>query len=67
MDKPDWSEAPEWAEWLAQDRDGQWGWYEVEPRQSPYADTWFWEDGEWEEAADHAMNENWTSTLEQRP
>lgn len=25
------SEAPEWAAWKAQDRDGQWHWYEIKP------------------------------------
>lgn len=28
--KPDWKEAPEWANWLAQDSDGKW-WHEYEP------------------------------------
>jgi hypothetical protein len=31
--KPDWKDAPEWANWLAQDKDGTWYWYEQEPRQ----------------------------------
>ena len=31
MNKPDWSSAPEWAEYLAMDGDGEWWWYEVEP------------------------------------
>lgn len=29
--KPDWKDAPEWAEWLAMDGDGEWNWYEYEP------------------------------------
>jgi hypothetical protein len=28
---PDWSEAPEWADWYAIDADGQCFWYENEP------------------------------------
>ena len=28
---PDWSQAPEWAEWYAIDADGQCFWYENEP------------------------------------
>jgi hypothetical protein len=67
MNKPDWKDAPEWAQWLAQDYDGQWGWFSVEPRQSPYASTWFWETGEWEEAAQQASNIGWETTLEPRP
>ena len=29
--KPDWKDAPEWAQWLAMDRDGKWTWFEDEP------------------------------------
>ncbi len=32
--KPDWKDAPSWANYLAQDEDGDWYWYEKEPRQS---------------------------------
>lgn len=31
MSKPDWKDAPEWAQWLAQDENGKWFWYEREP------------------------------------
>jgi hypothetical protein len=27
QNKPSWNEAPEWAEWLAQDYDGEWFWF----------------------------------------
>jgi hypothetical protein len=27
QNKPSWNEAPEWAEWLAQDSDGEWFWF----------------------------------------
>lgn len=29
--KPDWKDAPEWAQWLALDPNGDWFWYEMEP------------------------------------
>ena len=29
--KPDWNEAPDWAEFLAQDNDGSWYWFEEQP------------------------------------
>lgn len=29
--KPDWKDAPEWAQWLAMDSDGYWYWYSHEP------------------------------------
>jgi hypothetical protein len=29
--KPSWNDAPDWANWLAQDSDGSWTWYEKTP------------------------------------
>lgn len=29
--KPDWKDAPEWANWIARDDDGQWRAFECEP------------------------------------
>jgi hypothetical protein len=29
--KPDWKDAPEWANYLAMDEDGEWYWHEYEP------------------------------------
>ena len=29
--KPDWKNAPEWANWLAQDEDGPWYWFQSKP------------------------------------
>jgi hypothetical protein len=29
--KPDWKDAPEWAQWLAMDCDGTWCWYQMHP------------------------------------
>ena len=34
--KPDWKDAPEWASWLAMDEDGDWFWYESEPKLGSY-------------------------------
>ena len=31
QNKPSWEYAPEWAEWMAQDGDGEWYWYGVKP------------------------------------
>jgi hypothetical protein len=72
MDKPDWSEAPEWAKWLAQDKDGDWYWWQDEPvvlREPfwmPNAD----DTGEIGLAKPAKFNEvilEWTTNLEQRP
>jgi hypothetical protein len=37
--KPNWKDAPEWAQWLAQDASHSWYWHELEPEP---------EDGVWE-------------------
>lgn len=29
--KPNWKDAPKWANWLAMDRSGRWVWFEKEP------------------------------------
>ena len=31
MNKPNWKDAPEWANYLAMDSDGSWYWFELEP------------------------------------
>ena len=38
MRKPNWNNAPEWANWVAQNRDGSWHWFEKEPE--PYLGLW---------------------------
>jgi len=32
--KPDWKDAPDWAQWLAIDELGEWWWFEFEPKLS---------------------------------
>lgn len=32
--KIDWDEAPEWANYVARDADGEWYWYENKPKES---------------------------------
>jgi hypothetical protein len=68
--KPDWKDAPIWANWLAQDSDGQWSWWNLEPAQAKlgswlqgdpldayqYLDLWFTESAE-----------DWRETLDPRP
>jgi len=40
MFTPDWNDAPEWANYVAKDDDGEWYWYENEP--TPDIDSWEW-------------------------
>lgn len=59
--KPDWKDAPEWAQWLAQDANGIWYWHENEPH---IAGKSWWSDGEHRAVE---KRREWRETLEQRP
>lgn len=63
MDKPDCSEAPEWAGYLAQDRCGEWFWFEYEPRKE--IAQWYLD--RCVGKSEKAQKEAWTLTLEPRP
>lgn len=66
--KPSWADAPDWAEWLAQDQRGDWYWYQVEPEADLNVDEWCNEGGRLCEAVDCGEpNPNWRTTLERRP
>ena len=41
--KPEWKDAPEWANWLAMDQDGSWQWWDKQPDWA----SWYW-DGGWD-------------------
>ncbi|XQA74642.1 hypothetical protein ACM9XA_03635 [Xanthomonas sacchari] len=61
MSKPSWDDAPDWAQWLAMDADGQWYWYESKPE---------WHFGTWETKAAHVSagsSDSAIDSLEQRP
>lgn len=59
--KPDWKDAPEWVQWLAQDSRGCWFWYEEKPEKSKT--LWMASNGEW---TPYIYCE-WDKTLEGRP
>jgi hypothetical protein len=61
--KPQWKNAPQWANYLAQDRDCQWWWYATKPRKLGIA--YFPTSGD-AECVEH-KNDYWKSTLEHRP
>lgn len=50
--KPYWKDAPEWAQWLASDFDGQWYWYQNQPSLD-YGGAFYWakEGGQYDEAS----------------
>lgn len=65
MSKPDWKDSPEWANWLAQDKDGGWFWFVYKP---VLTDTNWYDPNE-----THAYTGNvsgsrsWKKSLEPRP
>ena len=64
-----WFMAPDWAEWIAMDKDGRWHWYELKP----YADGMqWWKNTEKPSSFERAegitsMEDDWTRTLSRRP
>lgn len=68
----EWDQAPDWAEWLAMDKNGEWNFYE----DKPYANE---EEGEWwvgkitlQQRFERAeeipeVDSHWASTLSRRP
>lgn len=70
MSKPDWSTAPNWAKWVAQDADGQWIWFDDEkPVASAPHGRWQtgWLNMYKETGIYTAKRGDWIRTLEGRP
>lgn len=71
MNKPNWKDAPEWAQWLAQDRSGNWLWYSKKPTPNEVILGMGWpiwiDGGKSVPAGDGPDNPNWRDTLERRP
>ena len=77
-DKPSWDDAPEWAQWLTQDKDGRWVWWDDKPKEwNPPQDEYKWPPPEFwvigtfgsttMRAGQGRPNPDWRNTLEQRP
>lgn len=64
MNKPSWDDLPIEAEWLAQDKDGDWYWYDGIPK--PWTSMWY-HVGNSDFVYRGEENHNWKSTLEKRP
>lgn len=67
MSKMDWSEAPVWANFLAQDADGRWFWYERRPTNAP-EDSWcaYGRTKVWPAGLTEPADQEWWKTLEER-
>lgn len=65
MSKPSWDDAPEWAQFVAQDQSGAWYWYEYEP--SMLSDQWHEPSDEGRVNQAYVLVDGWVDTLERRP
>lgn len=66
QNKPSWKDAPEWAEWLAQDSYGCWGWYQIRP--VTLSLNWFAHSGYYStNSPGNSILGDWHDTLEKRP
>lgn len=63
QNKPTWADAPEWAEWLAQDSDGVWWFHRCEPKTALLV----WRGTDRHYANDGEVLGDWRDTLERRP
>lgn len=69
--KPQWSDAPEWAQWLTQDGDGWYCWWNAKP--VPHDEAACWNEGdprsdyEYQDVCVCIVVGNWIDTLEARP
>lgn len=68
--KPEWKYAPSWAQYLAQDSHGAWGWYEHKPVIMESCQVWDIDKSShrWQKAGDenYKPNPKWFDTLEAR-
>lgn len=65
----DWSDAPDWAQYTAQDEDGSWWWYQEVPYIAGDDTMWNNRGGKWDRATwgECSPNPNWRNTLQARP
>lgn len=63
--KPSWEDAPEWANWLAMDSNGEWHWYEGKPATGKR--EWLANKDKWYVQPAKSKSYQWRDTLEERP
>lgn len=61
--KPSWKDAPWWAEYRAEDKNGQWTWFQKHPKK--YKGIWLPVDNS--AFCDCVADKKWASTCEKRP
>ena len=66
-DIPSWDGAPEWANWMAQNLNGFWEWYEDKPTPNDEYDHWSHELRGMNAHISGPRNTKWRNTLHSRP
>lgn len=64
---PNWQLAPEHYDWCAQDENGDWYWYRVEPEPSIGGGVWRANSRNQKFACHDKPNSNWIHSLQLRP
>lgn len=64
--KPDWKDAPEWARYLAKDKDGYWNWFETKPVPNVSNSCWYERGFSMWATAGIENDNSWKESLEQR-
>lgn len=59
--KPDWKDAPEWANYMARDADGEWRVFEIQPSIDEARKIWTPNQGR------HEVLKHWQDSMERRP
>ncbi|WP_322998881.1 hypothetical protein [Castellaniella sp.] len=67
LDTPDWASAPSGWNWAAQDADGRWFWYRIEPVPGIGGGVWRSNSRNQQYAGLGAPNPDWLDSLQQRP
>lgn len=62
----DWSKAPDWAQFVAQDADGSWHWYQDAPDNAFFGDQWAVDTGRYQRIP-RTPSPTWKDTLQRRP
>jgi hypothetical protein len=63
----DWNLAPEGFDWVAQDADGKWFWYRVQPQCGQGAGVWRSNSRQQQYAGSSAADANWWESLQKKP
>lgn len=65
--KPQWKDAPQWANYLAQDMDGTWTWFSHKPKREAQYNRWNYSQKGGRHLTANQEITDWKDSLEERP